>query len=358
VRFSCPFRAHRGSEENRSKNFDFMSHRTLVSAVALLALLVPRVAAADRSELVPEIGYDYGEVETGRALAMGDAMRALGNGVTGLYANPANIALTRVYHLEALAQIGPEARRQTYGASAVDSVTNRLAGAVGGNYGVLDPDGVDRRWTDVRLALAFPVSDRLYVGITGKYLKLHENGFARPGFGLPAPSAASAGLGTDAIVDGITFDAGITVKPTESLFIGLVGTNLTNPGTGFQPTTFGGGIGFGTNDITVEGDVVADFTTYTSIDGSTRTNMRAMFGFEFLAGDHYPLRLGYRYDRIPATHALSAGLGYIDPQFAVDVSVRRSVAGKDPYGPFTAIVVDLQYFIESTGMTKSPVEGD
>ena len=48
---------------------------------------------------------------------MGGALRALGNGVTGLYLNPANMALTRVYHLMALAQIWPESRRQTYGAS-------------------------------------------------------------------------------------------------------------------------------------------------------------------------------------------------------------------------------------------------
>src|ERR1044071_10505709 len=96
------------------------------SALAWLAITSTQPALADPSQLVPEVGCNYGEIESARAAAMGGAMRALGNGVTGVYQNPANIALTRVYHLEALAQIWPQARRQTYGASAVDSATGRL----------------------------------------------------------------------------------------------------------------------------------------------------------------------------------------------------------------------------------------
>jgi hypothetical protein len=296
-------------------------------------------------------------VESGRSAAMGGAARALGNGVSGLYLNPANIALTRVYHLQGVAQISPEARRQSYGASAVDSVTGRLAGGVGAHYNVLDPDGIDRKWTDVRLALAIPISEKFYIGVAGKYLKLSENGGPRSGFGLP-PSSAAGGLRDTAIVDNLTFDAGITVRPSDSISIGIVGTNLTNPGTGFQPLSLGGGVGYGNNDITAEVDVIADFTTYTNAAGSTRTAMRAQAGFEYLAGDHFPLRLGYRYDAEPASHAISGGLGYIDTQFSVDLAVRRTVTSKDAFGPVTSLVIDLQYFLESTGVTRSPADGD
>lgn len=326
-----------------------------VGAAVLVSLTLTSHARADASSLVPEVGYDYGEVETARSAAMGGALRALGNGVTGLYLNPANMALTRVYHLMALAQIWPEARRQTYGAAAVDSVTGRLAGGAGGNYGVLDPDGVDRKWTDARVAIAFPLSDRFYAGITGKYLKLRESGYPRTGFGLPT-SYASGGLAQDPIVDGFTFDAGITVKPADALFIGVIGSNLTNAGDGLRPLSLGGGIGYGTSDITAEGDLVADFTTFTNAAGSNRTTTRAMLGFEYLAGDHYPLRLGYRYDQGQSSHAISGGVGYVDPQFSVDVGLRRTIGVKDPYGPVTTFVIDLQYFIESTGITRSPGE--
>lgn len=331
-------------------------HLYFVSAIALAVLSSAKMVRAEPSDLVPEVGFNYGEIETGRSAALGGAMRALGNAVTGLYANPANIALTRVYHIQGLAQIWPEARRQSYGASAVDSVTGRLAGALGAHYGVLDPDGVGRKWTDVRLALGFPVSERFYAGVTGKYLNVRDNGFPRSGYGLPQ-SYASAGLADAPVVEGFTFDAGITVKPSNALFIGVVGSNLTNSGHGFQPLTLGGGIGFGNNDITAEFDVVADFTTYTKADGSNRTALRALAGFEYLAADHFPLRIGYRYDDQASTHAISGGLGYIDPQFSVDLSVRRTVSGKEPFGPVTSVVIDLQYFLESTGMTR-PVDPD
>jgi hypothetical protein len=331
----------------------FVHH--VVGSTLLISLTIVSRAHADASSLVPEVGYNYGEVETARSAGMAGALRALGNGSTGLYLNPANMALTRVYHLMALAQIWPESRRQTYGASAVDSVTGRLAGGAGGNYGVLDPDGVDRKWTDARVALAFPLSDRFYAGVTGKYLKLRENGFPRAGFGLP-PSYAASGLGEDPIVDGFTFDAGITVKPTDGLFLGILGTNLTNAGNGFRPLSLGGGVGYGSSDVTVEGDVVADFTTFTNTAGASRTTTRFMAGLEYLAADHYPLRIGYRYDQGQSSHAISGGLGYIDPQFSVDVAVRHTISVSDPYGPVTTFVIDLQYFIESTGITRTPTD--
>src|SRR5262245_20147293 len=99
-------------------------HRSIfLGTFALASALMARPSAADPSELVPEVGYNYGEIESARATALGGAMRALGNGTTALYMNPAGMPLTRVYHLEGMAAIWPEARRQSYGAAAVDSVT-------------------------------------------------------------------------------------------------------------------------------------------------------------------------------------------------------------------------------------------
>lgn len=331
-------------------------HRPLISlAVGVTGALAAASALADPSPLMPQVGYNYGEIETARATALGGAVRALGNGTTALYANPAGMATSRVYHLEALAAIWPEPRRQSYGAGAVDSVTGRLAGGFGGQYASLDPDGVQRKWTDMRLALALPISDKLFAGVTGKYLKLRQNGMGPRE--LPADLATS-GLADEAIVNHLTFDAGLTVKPSDSLAIGLVGSNLTSPGHGFLPLSFGGGLGFGTRDISVEGDVLADFSTYVRAGGSNRTTWRTMFGFEYLAADRYPLRIGYRYDQGASTHSLSGGLGYVDPQFAVELGVRRSLGSKDFTAPSTAVVIELQYFVESTGITKSPGEAE
>src|SRR5262249_48843299 len=117
----------------------------LCGSLGIAVALVARLSAADPSSLVPEVGYNYGEIESARATAMGGAMRALGNGTTALYSNPAGMTLTRVYHLEGMAAIWPESRRQSYGAAAVDSVTGRLAGGLAGQYGSLDPDGIQRK---------------------------------------------------------------------------------------------------------------------------------------------------------------------------------------------------------------------
>lgn len=318
--------------------------------VAAAASVSPAEGFA-QSKLAPEVGWNYGEIETARTAALAGATRAFGPGTSSLYTNPAAMALSRVYHLEALAQIAPEARRQTYGATAVDSVTSRLAGGLGGHYGIQDTDGLKRKWTDVRFGLAFPFSDKLFAGVTGRYLKLRQDGL-----GVLGDSLASGGLHDEAIVDNLTFDAGLVIRPISQLAIGVVGTNLTYPGTAFQPTTVGGGVGFGSEDFTIEGDVVADFTSYTNAQGGSVTTMRAMLGGEYLAGDHFPLRLGYRFDGGQRAHSISGGLGYVDPQFAIEAAVRRTVAGAEHMAPSTTVIIGLQYFLESTGLTRSPAE--
>lgn len=325
------------------------SARNILAPAAATFFLSSAVFA--QSKLAPEVGWNYGDVETARTTALAGATRAFSVGTSGLYLNPGAMTLSRIYHLEALAQIGPEARRQTYGATAVDSITSRLAGGVGGHYGIQDPSGLKRSWTDIRFALAYPFSDKLHAGIGGRYLNLRQDGL-----GVLGDSYASGGLRGDPIVSGFSFDAGLVARPVSQLAIGVVGTNLTHPGNGFQPTTLGGGVGFGSEDFTIEADVVADFTTWTDVDGGARTTVRAMVGGEYLAADHFPIRLGYRYDQGQRAHYLSGGVGYVDPQFAIEAAVRRSVSAPDSMGPATTIVIGLQYFLESTGLTRSPAE--
>lgn len=311
------------------------------SLLAGLALVTTSGAArADASSLPPEIGYNYGQTEAPRTAGMGGAMRAFSNATDALFMNPANMATSRVYHLAALAQIWPEASRQTYGAAIVDSIVSasRLAGGLAASWTGQDPSGVDRSAFDVRFALAFPFSEHFYLGATGRYLSLQQNGFPRGLYNLP-PSLASGGTHGEAIVQAVTFDAGATLKPIPELALSIVGSNLTNPGNQFLPLMFGGGIGYGSADFTVEADALADFTTY------DKTKARVMVGGEYLAADHVPLRLGYRYDQGADTHAVTGGLGYVDSAYAVDLAVQRTVTGPGA----TAIIFGFQYHVESGG---------
>jgi hypothetical protein len=316
--------------------------RALASAAALVSCcLGAGNARAESSSLDPTIGWNYGEIETPRSAAMAGALRAYSNSITALFTNPANMASARIYHLGALAQIWPEASRQSYGAGAVDSIVSstRLAGGFGGTWTMQDPDGIDRQATDLRFALAMPFSDQFALGVGGRYLWLKQNGLGPLG-----DSLASGGAEDENIVRGFAFDAGATLKPTEFFAISLVGNNLNNPGHGFQPTSVGGGVGIGTKDLTIEGDVVSDFTTWDT------TKVRAMGGLELLLAGHYALRGGYRYDDGPKSHSVSLGAGYVDRAFAAEAAVRRVVS--DPGA--TAIFFGFTYHLEATGLTPSP----
>jgi opacity protein-like surface antigen len=318
-----------------------------LAALALLGCTASSALVhAEPSELPPQFAYNYGETDTPRSAAMGGGLRALGFGTTAPFLNPASMGASRIYHIEALGQFTPEAARQLYGGTIVDS-TRRFGGGVSVIGGFQDPDGVDRSHIDVRAALAYAISDKFSIGLTGRYLNLDQEGLGPLG-----QSRASGGLldaedppsGRQSLVNTITFDAGINVAVTDGLRIGLVGHNLSYPDHGLLPTLVGGGIGYGTEDFSLEIDAIADLNSY------EKATPRIMAGAEVLLGDHFPVRGGYRYDNGADSHALSAGTGYIDPRFSIEAAVRRTVAGPSA----TTIVVSLAYFLESSGL--APIE--
>jgi hypothetical protein len=240
------------------------------------------------------------------------------------------------------AQFSPEAKRSSYGGGVVDSITNRLAGGLGGQYLIQDQNGLGRVGGDVRLALAMPFSDKAFVGLAGRHLWLRQDGEGPLG-----DSLASGGLEDRHMVREFSFDAGATVMPTRGLAFSFVGNNLTNPEHGLLPISASGGVGVGSRDFTIEVDVLGDFRTW------DRATVRAMGGGELLIADHYPIRLGYRFDQGLESHAISGGLGYIDRSMSASVSLRRSISGES----YTAIFLGFEYHLESTDLTPSPAEG-
>jgi hypothetical protein len=278
-------------------------------------------------------------------MAFGGAQAALGTSTTALYGNPANLALARVYHFEGLATISPEARRQSYGAAVVDSATSRLAGGLGGTWNMQDPNGIHRQWTDVRLTLAYPLGDQFSVGATGRYLRADQGVSSGP-FGA---DLVAGGLQNGPIYNSFTFDLGATLQPADGLRLGLVGKNLTNPGTGLAPTTVQGGVGYSRDIFAFEGDALADFTTWKG------TRARLMLGGEAFMATHVPIRLGYRYDDGMKTHALSGGLGYVDRRWSFEAGVRHDIVGEHPS---TFIGIGLRLFYSSEGAGEMDTSND
>lgn len=325
------------------------SGRALVFALAgslALPLVFAKTAHADPSSTSPEKGFDLGEIQGVRSLGMGGALNALGSSTTALFLNPANMTQARVYHIEGMATFSPEARRQSYGGAIVDSVLNKnhLAGGVTANWSLMDPDGIHRSWTDIRAALAYPLGDRLSVGATGRYLRVNQSVAAGP---LGA-SFASGGTDGQPLLNQLTFDLGATLAISQMFHAGLVGHNLTNPGTGLAPTTLAGGLGATTKVFSIEGDALVDFTTW----GKAR--WRAMLGGEvFLAGS-FALRIGYRFDEGTKSHALSGGLGYVDKKWALEIGARHDIVGEHPATMATA---SFKYFYNAATVQQDEPDG-
>ncbi len=280
---------------------------------------------------------------------MGGALRALGNGTTAIFLNPANMPLTRLYHIEASGQFTPEATRALGTATAVDSITSstRVSGGASFTGGLIDPDGINRLYTDFRSAVAYPFGDRFYLGASFRYLRMIQDGFGILDNATPKKySPVSGGLvdtagNREAFVDTFTFDAGATVRLGEFFNIGVVGQNLTHPGHSLLPTTVGGGLGVGTKDFSIEVDGVADFDSWPT------TTARVMAGGEYLVANKYPLRLGYRYDQGAGVHSVSGGLGYVSTELSAEFAVRRTLSSTINS---TMIGISLTYHLESSSL--------
>jgi len=269
--------------------------------------------------------------------AVAGAIRSTSNSTSALFANPANMAIAQVYHAGALAEIYPEAGRQTFGGAVVDSLLSStgLSGGLSFAWTQQDPGGLGRQWTDLRFALALPIPDVLYVGIGGRYLQLTQTGVGPLGY-----SKASGGLSNGVLIETITVDVGATLRPIPEVVISLVGYNLTSPDTSLAPLMGAASAGFLTGEFSIAADVVLEATTFQS------TKFRVQSGAEFLVADRVALRAGYRYDQGFDAHFVTGGVGYIDPKFSIDAGVRRSASGTDS----TTLTFGFTVHMESLGL--------
>ncbi len=330
----------------------------VIGAAALTTLTAGEAAAIEPSPLDPTITYNYGENETPRSAAMGGALRALGSDTSAIFLNPSMMSGSRLYHIQAIGQISPEARRFLGGGALVDSVTGKLAGGVSFVGGAVDPGGVDRTILDARIALAYPIGDKFFIGLGGRYLKIVQGGD-----GVLGQSKVSGGLGTEdgghsAFINTITFDVGITIRPVEGLYIAAVGQNLSYPNNGLLPTMVGGGIGYTGGGFSIEADGIADLNSWLKpVDPATgklspRPTARFGAGAEYSIADKVPIRVGYKFDQGAKLHTVSAGLGVVLPQFSIEASVKRTISNPGA----TTVVFGIAYHLESSGLTRPPAQ--
>jgi hypothetical protein len=246
-----------------------------------------------------------------------------------------------------MAQVTPETDRQVYGGTVVDSVTSRLCGSFSFLGGWADPTGVDRSFLDMRLALAFPITERFIVGLGGRYLKLTQSGLGAFGLsavsgGLTDPGSTTTPRGRLPMINAVTWDAGMVIKPTDSIYIAVVGQNLTYTKNGLLPLTVGGGLGYGSESFSIEADAIADIGSW------DKPTARVGAGAEYVIAGMVPLRAGYRFDQGGKLHTVSLGTGYVHPIFSIEATVKRTISSPGA----TTMIFSIAYHLDSSGLTK------
>lgn len=290
--------------------------RTLCCAAAVA--LVPSVASG-QVQTAPETPV------TARTMALGGGGIAIAQSTSALYMNPGAMGMARVYHVDTSVLWDPSQDRWSFGGAIIDS-SRRVGAGLAYHYSLLDGD---TRNHDLRLSLGASITDGVSLGVTGRYMDYT---------GVPSTVNAQnvAIRGTE--YSGFTVDVGLALKPWSWLSLGVTGYSLTNPDTALSPLSIGGGIAVTpTETLNIVADTMWDLTSFA--DGP---RARWSGGVEFLAG-HVPLRVGYIYDDIRLNnpvHLITAGIGYIDQMFGVEMAMRQEVYGGDQ----TTLLLNLRYF--------------
>ncbi len=302
--------------------------------LCLCALLVRENSARAEDRVVPEA-----RIESLRGVALGTGSRASAVSTQAQAENPANLTGGGVYHLEAFIGYQPAFKRLAYGGAVVDSMTSRLAAGISARGITGDNEAGDNSGWEGRIGLGFPFGDMFSIGIAGRYSKLTvSDDRAVPETKLP--------VGSQEVPDrtfklnAFTLDGALTLRPIEVFSISALGYNLIDTESPLAPLMVGGAAAFSlAGQLSLGGDVLVDMNTHKSFNGP---KLQVGGGAEFLASGLIPLRAGYLFDQGRKQHAITGGVGFVDANFGLQVSLRQVVSG----GKESTIMGALQYFVQ------------
>jgi hypothetical protein len=269
-----------------------------------------------------------------RAMGVAGAMIAAPGGTNGVYLNPASIAIVPLYHAEGVYQFTSRENMHMGGAAIVDSATKPGIGAgVSFNYSGCNSNRNEHDSFDGRLALAGVIAKIFSLGLTGRYLRVEQN-ISSSDWG-PSGTPALPASGSRQM-DGFTMDAGGLVRLADMLTIGVTGYNLTNTESAFAPIMLGAGASLTLMKMLyIEADGVFDFTSHDKMG----TDLR--IGGELLIADIFVIRVGYQYDFYYLRNVIAGGLGYVHPNFGIDVGFTQEIMDKGR----TAVSIGIKFFI-------------
>ena len=268
------------------------------------------------------------------ALGMGGASRAWAIGDEGPLLNPSGMSLSKAYTIDGTYGYASRLSEQFLHAGIVDSTSPfNLAGGLYYTYHSSDPTGgPSGHGHEGGLALSFPFGPYVSIGATLKYFKLED---------------ADVFSGHDG---GLTFDVGATIRPTEIVSLGLVGTNLRDLATSQATQALGYGLALIplTNML-----VVADgLTHFTADDQTGRKGTSLMGGAGYTFFSKLAVRAGGGYDAATGNGYLTFGLSGVSEIGAFDGGIRqdltRSMLASGAEVRETVLQVSLRLFIPAS----------
>lgn len=263
-------------------------------------------------------------------MASGDF--AVGGGAGAALANPAALTVSRTYELLLFGNWSPEAGFAHYGGAIADSLTSRMAGGLSAHVTSFDTAGLTRNVIDVRGSAAYPLGDALSLGVAGRWLRTTDalgNG----------PAGGESVARTDVERTRLAMDVGLLLQPAPIFRLGVVAKNLFAEPSFDLPRLYGGGVGFAFDNVSIESSALVNLTN------SDAPRWRSGTGVGWSVAERYALRFGYRYDQALATHAIGAGVSIADRAGALEVGVRRDVAG-----PFPATFIAVGFRVVMGGL--------
>jgi hypothetical protein len=291
--------------------------RTLLACALGLVLLSGTAAA--RTDTVSGAGVGP------RALSLGEALRAAAVGSLAIELNPAGLAMSKTYVLEATYGYRGVDSANIVSVSACDSMTPRVAGCFFYNYVGASPGGGvgDLHMHEAGMTLAMPISDRIFLGWTTRYVDYHQDGAS-----------------DDDRDNAIMGDGGLIIRLTDMLSVGVSAINLVGSDEAMFPRTVGTGLNL---SPLPQLNIAAD-ARWDTVDGSGRYGGGVEYFFTGGDGQQgYPLRIGYVYDDADGASYITGGLGLMSPKVAIDVGARRQVDGGDEL----LVQIGLRIFVPS-----------
>lgn len=248
--------------------------------------------------------------EGARLLSLAESQRALTSGNDSIFVNPAGLALSKFYALEANYGDNFEGGLRRINVSIVDSQAGPVAGALSylysdeirGYVGAMEKRLSGHR---IDLALAMVVVEAFSIGVTGRYMTYGES------------------LGETDVEDGgfnkFDIDIGVQYRLQSGLAFGGAVYNLIpdDEAKPYTPRSYGLGVGWANETFSIETDL-----RYNLENGKARFSL----GGSVTLGDIFPIRAGGAYDRFDESWHVAFGAGVQSKEFGLDIGYRQQVA--------------------------------